>query len=70
MISKHQKFVLAAVTQNGLSLSYIEDDLQTPEICLAAVTQNGLSLQYVRDDLQTTEMCLAAVTQMYHLSSM
>jgi len=36
---------MAAVTQNGDALKYVE--YQTPELCMAAVQQTGRALQYV-----------------------
>ena len=50
---------MAAVTQNGDALEFVEH--QTPELCMTAVTQTGWSLEFVKS--QTPEICMAAVIQ-------
>jgi len=62
-LKKDQKFMLAAVKQNGYALQYASKDLQKDkEIVLAAVKQYGRTLEYASKDLQKDkEVVLAAV---------
>jgi len=54
---------ISAVTQNGLVLPWVPDNLMTEELCLLAVTQNGMALQWVPESLKTVAVCRAAVRQ-------
>jgi hypothetical protein len=52
-----------AVTNNGIALRYVPDELRSEKMCLAAVTTYGYALEYVPQKLRTERVCLAAVTQ-------
>ena len=38
---------MAAVTQDGMALQFVQE--QTPELCLAAVTQNCFALHFEQE---------------------
>jgi hypothetical protein len=52
-----------ALTNNGLVLEYIPENLQTEELCLIAVKSNGLALEFVLGKFKTKEVCTEAIKQ-------
>ena len=60
---KYQTYEICwhAVTNNGLALQSVREDLMTMELCLEAIKQNTQAFLYVPDPFQTHEMCLQVI---------
>ena len=54
---------LSAVSQNGLSIQFLDDAQRTPDILLAAAKQDGYSLRIIPKRLRSRAINIAAVEQ-------
>lgn len=59
-----EKIRMTAVTQNGLALEFIPENLRSGEICAAAIRQNGNALKFLNTgSFRNSDICLEAVRQ-------
>ena len=60
---KYQTYELCwhAITNNGLALQSVRDDLMTLDLCVEAMKQTPQAFPYVPEMFQTVEMCLQAI---------
>ena len=58
----HRKHNVIITHDSGLRLKWVDDNIQTSELCEMAVSKHGDALQYVRKDLQTDRLCMIAVS--------
>lgn len=55
--------LLAVLKTSAAPLSYVQEDLITPEMCLAAVGERGYGVLHVPESKLTPELCLKAVNK-------
>jgi hypothetical protein len=59
----YTKLCEIAVSQNGLALEWVPEELRTPDLCEIAVSQDGDALWHVPKELRGPEIHKAAVSQ-------
>ena len=61
-VDKQNKYiVLEAISRDGMTLRFVEEQYMTESICITAVEQNGMALQYIPAYKQTKAICKAAL---------